>query len=121
MMEKSYIYPDYNDKITKTMIDEKESIKGVGYWQRSEKRILNLMKKQIEKYIKKDNTWFLDAGCGDGRLLPEFEKYFDNILLVEPDKYRLKKAQQLVNRLTYHPPHFFVKVTCFAIKFLFLC
>lgn len=99
MIEKSYVYPDYKDKITKTMIDEKESIKGVGYWQRSEVRILNLMKKQIEKSIKKDNTWFLDAGCGEGRLLPEFEKYFDNILLIEPDKYRLKIAKQLVNKL----------------------
>jgi len=99
MMNKSYVYPDYNDKITITMIDEKESVKGIGYWQRSEKRILNLMKKQIEKHIKKDNTWFLDAGCGDGRLLPEFEKYFDNILLIDPDIERLKSAKRLINRL----------------------
>jgi len=99
IMNKSYVYPDYNDKITITMIDEKESVKGVGYWQRSEKRILNLMKKQIEKHTKKENTRFLDAGCGDGRLLPEFEKYFNDIVLIDPDKQRLKSAKRLVSKL----------------------
>ncbi len=99
MMKQRYVYPDYNDEITIKMIDEKESINGIGYWQKSEKRILDIMKKQIAKYIIKDNTWFLDAGCGDGRLLPEFEKYFDNILLIDPDKHRLDSAKRLVNRL----------------------
>jgi len=98
-MKKNYVYPDCNDKITATMIDEEEYNKGVGYWQRSEKRILNLMKKRIKKHIKKRDTWFLDAGCGEGRILYEFERYFDHIVLIDPDDKRLKLAEQLVKKL----------------------
>jgi 2-polyprenyl-3-methyl-5-hydroxy-6-metoxy-1,4-benzoquinol methylase len=104
---KNYIYPDYNDKITVKMIEEKEARECVGCWQKDEERIMHLMKSQIKEYVKKENPWFLDAGCGDGRLLPEFEKYFNNILFIDPDKNRILAAKKFVSRLNLTD-----KVTC---------
>ena len=104
---RNYVYPDHNDKVTTKMIDEKESLKGSGYWKRSEQNIINKMKDQIEKNTKKEALSFLDAGCGNGRLLPEFEKYFKNILLIDPDKNRIQSAKELVDKLNLSD-----KVTC---------
>lgn len=95
MERKNYLYPDIDDKITVSLIKEKEPFKG--YWEKSEKKILNLVKEFIQKRIKKvTNSWFLDAGCGTGRLLPEFERYFNNILAIDPDPAQIEKARDLV-------------------------
>ncbi len=44
---------------------------------------------------KSPNSWLLDAGCGTGRLLPEFEKSFSHILAVDSDPNQIEKAQKL--------------------------
>lgn len=61
-------------------------------WEESEERILKI----IEEYMKKSpGNWLLDAGCGTGRLLPRFQKYFDKILAVDLDPTQIRKAQEL--------------------------
>jgi ubiquinone/menaquinone biosynthesis C-methylase UbiE len=89
--EDQYSYPDIDDKITFSLIQEKESFKD--QWADSEKEILN----KIKKYLKgTPHSWLLDAGCGTGRLLPEFQNYFNHILAVDPDASQIEKAKILV-------------------------
>src|SRR3972149_7524430 len=91
-MRKNYFYPDKNDKVTLTFISKNEPF--TGYWMGSEEYILNLLKKHVEDYAKKRaDTWFFDAGCGTGRLLPNFAKHFDRILAIDPDCYLLEIAR----------------------------
>jgi len=103
---KNYLYPDANDKITASLIAEKEIFKGG--WDKSERFVLDLMKKFIQEQASSVTTsWFLDVGCGTGRLLPEFERYFDYILAIDPDFSQIEKAKDLVknhkfaNKLTF--------------------
>lgn len=93
-MEKKYFYPDVNDKLTQAFIKENEPFPG--YWERSEEDILALIKAKIEKnFGKSEDLWLLDAGCGTGRLLPKFQKYFSNILAIDPDPLQINKAKKL--------------------------
>jgi 2-polyprenyl-3-methyl-5-hydroxy-6-metoxy-1,4-benzoquinol methylase len=94
MEKKNYSYPDTNDKITSALIKKEEPY--AGYWEKSEKQILSIIKRAIQKRLKKtNNSWLLDAGCGRGRLLPEFKPYFDKILAVDPDVQQIEKAADL--------------------------
>jgi len=93
-MKREYFYPDVNDKITIALIKEKEPFQG--YWEKSENEILRLIKELIKKRsIRSTNSWLLDAGCGTGRLLPEFQQYFSHILAVDPDSTQIEKAGKL--------------------------
>jgi len=92
-MEKKYHYPDVNDKLTMALIREKEPFQG--YWRTSERKILDLIKEKIEKHSISAGSWLLDAGCGTGRLLPEFQKYFSNILAIDPDSSQIDKAKKV--------------------------
>jgi 2-polyprenyl-3-methyl-5-hydroxy-6-metoxy-1,4-benzoquinol methylase len=94
MEKKNYSYPDTNDKITSALIKKEEPY--AGYWEKSEKQILSIIKRAIQKRLKKtNNSWLLDAGCGTGRLLPEFKPHFDKILAVDPDDQQIEKAADL--------------------------
>lgn len=96
-MEKNYFYPDKNDIITATLISRKQPSEG--YWAKSEQFVLERMKNFVETYTRnKINTWFLDVGCGTGRLLPEFVSYFDRMLAIDPDKYLLTMAKDFVKK-----------------------
>lgn len=100
LMEKEYHYPDINDKLTMALIKEKEPYPG--YWEESEKRILELIKEKIKKLdLSSRDSWLLDAGCGTGRLLPEFQKYFSNILAIDPDYSQIQKAKKLVTEMGF--------------------
>jgi 2-polyprenyl-3-methyl-5-hydroxy-6-metoxy-1,4-benzoquinol methylase len=93
VMKKEYIYPDVNDEITKAYIRENEPFSN--YWERSEEKVLSLIKEKIEKHLPRSrDSWLLDAGCGTGRLLPEFQKYFSNILAIDPDPLQIEKARE---------------------------
>jgi 2-polyprenyl-3-methyl-5-hydroxy-6-metoxy-1,4-benzoquinol methylase len=93
-METHYRYPDFNDKLTMALIREKEPFQG--YWENSEKRILGIVKEIIEKHeLNPKNSWLLDAGCGTGRLLPEFQRYFSSILAIDPDYSQIEKAKKV--------------------------
>lgn len=97
MGRKNYFYPDVDDKTTASLIAEKEPFKE--YWFKSERLVLNLMKKFIENCIEKTTeSWFLDVGCGTGRLIPEFERYFDHILAIDPDPAQIEKAKNLAEK-----------------------
>lgn len=92
-----YSYPDKNDALTVKFIAIKQPFEG--YWDKSEKFILERMKKPVEAYVEsKTNTCFLDAGSGTGRLLPEFESYFDKILAIDPDEHLLEIAKDTAEK-----------------------
>jgi ubiquinone/menaquinone biosynthesis C-methylase UbiE len=66
-----------------------------GYWAESENFVLERMKKLVHTYPKnKRDTYFLDAGCGTGRLLFEFQSYFDRMLAIDPDAHLLEIAKE---------------------------
>jgi len=95
LVEIDYFYPDKNDILTAIFISEKQPFKG--YWDKSEQFVLERMKNFVQTYTRnKINTYFLDAGCGTGRLLPEFESYFDKMLAADPDEYLLEMAKDKV-------------------------
>ncbi len=93
---KNYIYPDVDDALTIYLINKLEPFKG--YWEKSERYVLNIFKKYIQNKIQKENSYFLDAGCGDGRLLSEFEGFFDNIVAIDPDIKRLQMAEETLKK-----------------------
>lgn len=76
-----YNYPDKNDVITSKIINKSKGYQK--YWQKSENRIL----RNIERNLK-SNGGFLDVGCGYGRMLEKLEKYFSDIVGIEPDRNR---------------------------------
>lgn len=83
-----YTYPDHQDYLTSKMIESIELYPG--YWKDSENRILDIAKNHIQKHHKT----LLDIGCGEGRLLWEFEPCFENIIAIDPDTKRLQVAQE---------------------------
>lgn len=85
-----YNYPDKNDLITSKLI--KKSSAYEKYWNKSEHRLLKYISRNI-----RSNGSFLDVGCGFGRLLTEFQPYFTNIVGIEPDINRYKKALENID------------------------
>jgi 2-polyprenyl-3-methyl-5-hydroxy-6-metoxy-1,4-benzoquinol methylase len=108
-VKKEYVYPDMKDKITTALINEKEPYKS--YWQKSERHVLNLMKRYVEERIENKDAWFIDAGCGDGKLLQEFEKYFGRIVAIDPDVNRLKLAEDIVEKQGFSEKVYFKAVS----------
>ncbi|AKB34837.1 hypothetical protein MSSAC_0247 [Methanosarcina siciliae C2J] len=92
-----YTYPDLEDEITCVFIGIHEPYEG--YWAESENHVLNLMKKHIEENVKSEKKLLLDAGCGEGRLIADFSKYFDHILAIDPDRFRLSIAKETVQNI----------------------
>lgn len=89
----TYSYPDNNDSITAQYIEESEPF--LGYWHESEQRILALIDDIIKNELTgKKELSFLDAGCGEGRLLSRFQSVFSRITAIEPDINRILKAQE---------------------------
>lgn len=88
----NYEYPDKNDVITSVFIDSIEPYKG--YWADSE----NLILSHVEKIMKEPNRELriLDAGCGEGRLIPFLSRYSYELAAVEPDIERYNAAVENV-------------------------
>jgi SAM-dependent methyltransferase len=87
-----YFYPDINDSLTIKMIGD---IKRFPHdWGQDEDRVLSIAEKYIKRLATK-NLVLIDAGCGEGRLIKKFEKYFSKIIAIEPDKSRLKVAERM--------------------------
>ena len=106
MGKQNYFYPDTNDRITSFVISKRSSQDGS--WERSEQRILNT----IEECLKRSTRhWLLDAGCGNGRLLTRFERYFDYILAVDRDTSQIKKAKELVKSINLKDKVFFKTIS----------
>jgi 2-polyprenyl-3-methyl-5-hydroxy-6-metoxy-1,4-benzoquinol methylase len=89
-------YSELNDKMITDLIDKSEPYNG--YWQESERYILELMRKHIRENIKNDDNWLLDAGCGVGRLLPEFVSEFSHVMAIDPDENRLMQAKEFTEK-----------------------
>jgi 2-polyprenyl-3-methyl-5-hydroxy-6-metoxy-1,4-benzoquinol methylase len=86
-----YKYPDSKDKMTTENIKRIELYPG--YWSSSEETILNIVKNLIKKNAGQNR--FLDAGCGEGRLIAVFENQFEEIVAIDPDQERLKVAESV--------------------------
>jgi len=84
-----------NDTLTVSMIKKFELREG--YWHSSEKHILNIVKRYIRELVKNNNSKMLDAGCGIGRLIPIFEKYFSEVYAIEPDIDRIEDAKKMID------------------------
>ena len=83
-----YRYNDDNDALTIALI---QSVSRDSYWEKSEKRILDMCKAELQG---KRITNFLDLGCGLGRLIPVFLPYTKNLYAVEPDQKRYELAEK---------------------------
>jgi 2-polyprenyl-3-methyl-5-hydroxy-6-metoxy-1,4-benzoquinol methylase len=94
---KEYHYPDENDGLTVKFLAEFE--KSDKYWDQSENTIIELIKKHISTLPFKGINRFLDAGCGNGRLITRFEEQFDEIVALEPDLHRIANATKLVKSI----------------------
>ena len=93
----SYTYPDENDFLTKRFIAAfEESDK---YWIQSEDAVIELIKAQILANNSNRTKSFLDAGCGNGRLIPRFTAFFDKIVAIDPDPLRIANASELIKSL----------------------
>lgn len=56
----------------------------IGFWDGAHMQILNRLEKDIiAKQLPMSASWFLELGCGQGRLLPEYIKRARNIVLVD--------------------------------------
>lgn len=91
-----YVYPDPGDSITIEMINQFEH--KPGYWERSEKSVLSVAKQFVRQAASNGKGTLLDAGCGQGRLIPVFERFFSKILALEPDLQRFGEAVKLVKQ-----------------------
>lgn len=100
-----YTYPDKNDKLFLQFLHEKEA---GHYWEESEIRILQMIKNHLKNFHPESNSRFLDAGCGTGRLIPEFASLFSEIVAVEPDSQRMESAMEYIHRSGFgHNTKFF--------------
>lgn len=88
----NYEYPDFADQITMKFIHLNEYFPN--YWSRSEQRILSLVKSIILENCPLETRTLLDAGCGEGRLIPVFLPFVAEIMAIEPDFNRYIKAKE---------------------------
>lgn len=93
MCDNAYKYPDKNDKATFLWAQEVEPYPG--YWQKSDSRYVNY----IDKFISRNKfSNAIDIGCGYGRLVFPFHKYFDKMIALEPDISRLEPVIKWVDK-----------------------
>jgi ubiquinone/menaquinone biosynthesis C-methylase UbiE len=97
-----YTYPDQDEKITSALIKLQEPFPG--YWNQSERKIIELMKAYIVEYLlthQDGDDHFLDAGCGEGRMVMEFSECFSSITAADPDRMRLNTAKERVQETSW--------------------
>ncbi|WP_181775889.1 class I SAM-dependent methyltransferase [Amycolatopsis pittospori] len=93
MLTESYRYPDTGDHVTGMFIRRHEPYDG--YWTTSEDRALGKVAEQLTTTLgARDEVKALDAGCGEGRLLPWLARFSADITAADPDADRLAKASE---------------------------
>lgn len=92
-------YHDKNDALTIALINKIEPYQK--YWEKSEKRILEIIDRYLEQTTNKSQI-LLDVGCGNGRLLPRFNKKFEKMVVIEPDIDRLNSTIHLSKEIDLH-------------------
>lgn len=91
-MNRGYRYPDLNDQITALAVEQREPAPGL--WNESAERGLNLLDRKLRTILPPRETLNgLDAGCGQGRLIPWAAKFAASITAVDADFDRLRKAR----------------------------
>jgi 2-polyprenyl-3-methyl-5-hydroxy-6-metoxy-1,4-benzoquinol methylase len=88
----NYAYPDGEDQLTR------EWFEGAGegfkrYSEASDRRVLEKVKGWLQRRPGGGDASLLDAGCGEGRLIPELAAGFHRIEAIEPDAARLERAK----------------------------
>ncbi|MEU3623346.1 SAM-dependent methyltransferase [Amycolatopsis coloradensis] len=95
MLTESYRYPDTGDHVTGTFIRRHEPYDG--YWAASEDRALAKVAEQLTAVLgPRERVKALDAGCGEGRLLPWLARFSADVTAADPDRDRLAKASETV-------------------------
>ena len=84
-----YDYPDRQDSITYDTIRKIEF--APGYWAASERRILDMLGTRLCSIAP---VSFLDIGCGEGRLVGEFQEFSDAVTALEPDRVRFESSRE---------------------------
>ena len=93
-----YRYPDPGDRVTATFIQQREPYPG--YWAASERRALELLGDRLtDKLGPRRDVRALDAGCGEGRLLPWAAQFAADITASDPDTERIGVARERVAEL----------------------
>jgi SAM-dependent methyltransferase len=88
-----YRYPDTGDRVTSSFIQQHEPYSG--YWASSEERALRQVCAQLSATLgSRDRVRALDAGCGEGRLLPWIARFASKITAADPDAERLSAARK---------------------------
>ncbi|AXB43792.1 class I SAM-dependent methyltransferase [Amycolatopsis albispora] len=90
MITGDYRYPDSGDRVTASFIGHHEPFPG--YWVASERLALERLVEQLETGPR-ERVRALDAGCGDGRLLPWLSELAATITAIDPDPSRLDAAR----------------------------
>ncbi|WP_246257058.1 class I SAM-dependent methyltransferase [Amycolatopsis anabasis] len=91
-MPQGYRYPDPGDRVTASFIGQHEPYPG--YWAVSEQRAFAHLGERITEHLgSRGETRALDAGCGDGRLLPWLAGFAAEITATDPDPDRLAAAR----------------------------
>ncbi len=94
MLTESYRYPDTGDRVTGTFIRRHEPYDG--YWADSEERALAKVAERLATTLgRRDETKALDAGCGEGRLLPWLARFSADVTGADPDADRLASARRV--------------------------
>jgi SAM-dependent methyltransferase len=86
-----YIYPDPHDVLSAAMIRAREPSNG--YWAAEERAVLGRLMGWIVSMPGGRVRRMLDAGCGDGRLIPMFAPYAEVIVAIDPDAGRVAAAR----------------------------
>ncbi|MFC3448945.1 class I SAM-dependent methyltransferase [Amycolatopsis speibonae] len=95
MLTESYRYPDTGDHVTGMFIRRHEPYDG--YWTASEDRALGKVAGHLTaSLVRREEVKALDAGCGEGRLLPWLARFSADVTAADPDPDRLAKARETV-------------------------
>lgn len=93
MLTQGYRYPDSGDRVTGTFIQRHEPYDG--YWAGSEDRALDKVAGQLASVLgARAGVKALDAGCGEGRLLPWLARFSAAVTAADPDAERLASARR---------------------------
>jgi SAM-dependent methyltransferase len=94
VLTQGYRYPDSGDRVTGTFIQRHEPYDG--YWTGSEDRALAKVAEELTAILgARTGIKALDAGCGEGRLLPWLSRFSAAITASDPDAERLASARQV--------------------------
>ncbi|MDT8308618.1 MAG: methyltransferase domain-containing protein [Bacteroidales bacterium] len=94
---KLYRYPDFDDTLFEKFFTKFEQDEA--YWNKSEQTIIKIILMHLKKKPEFTFNNYLDAGSGQGRLLPEFEQHFRHITAIEPDPERFYASLNKVKEL----------------------